>query len=110
MAGTVSLDQACQQIESALRKYARSKRWRKPDYILLVRPSEWESVHVLLAAKAFSDEEGFTARNKEILDYLDRAVGREVRNRIGLLDTMSLAKYERLGLGDHLREVADKLS
>lgn len=104
MAREVSLEQACQQIEAALKKYARSKGWRKTDYILVVHPSEWDSVHILLAAKAFRDEEGFAVRDKELLDHLTRVVGREVRNRIGLLQTMSLAKYESLDLAGLMLE------
>src|SRR3989304_3439098 len=109
MARTISLDQACRRIETALKKYAQSKGWRRPDYVLVVRASEWESVHILLAAKAFKDEEGFAARDEAIHNYLTQEVGREVPNQIGLLHTMSLAKYKRMELGDHMREIAEKL-
>lgn len=109
MAGTIPLNAACEQIEKALGEYARNKGWAKEDYELVVHRSMWDSAHVTLAAREFRDEEGFAARDKEILQYLEEKLGRQLRNRVGMLRTMSLERFRRLGLSEHLSEIVDHL-
>lgn len=106
MAATIPLDDACRQIDGTLRRYASEKGWLEDDYVLLVHPSRWDSVHVFLAAKAYRDEEGFAERDGEILDYLETHVPDASRS-IGMLHTESYERYRRMSLGDHVRWVME---
>lgn len=102
MAEAIPLNEACRQISVALNDFAHSvKGWPEDDYLLIVRASAWDSVHVLVAARAFRDEEGFAAREKEILEYLRNHVP-DARRRIGAIHTVNLERYLSEGLGEHL--------
>lgn len=104
MARAKSLDEAKEQVWKAITQYAEEQGWQPWDYDLTLRDSQWDSIHIFLAARAFKDDEGFAKRDKEILNYLQRELTRETWDRVGGLLTMSFEKRDRLGLGKGIAE------